>query len=826
MQKVGISICFCDIAVVFCVCVGQNSSIFLQTMTVEGDATMTNGVSHDEEDMDGVDKNNEFNNSIEADGENEDTDNAAPTNTTSSTDEQDENETTQDDNEEEEEGEEEGNAAVAVEDEGTEELANNTDVHKPQDADEEEDEPFPPPRSTLEEPTERASMLTLDDPPPSEDQEDPKDWNGPALTLDDDPPPESAAMEEERTERAALTLDDPPSNNEADEQVLEEEESAENESSPPLDKEIDEQVPDEEALTLDDPPPPSPPKEPAALNLPPMEHYRTISDKERNQIHAKLKAYETRRKMTYSNKLESSSLYWRAFKSLLGSSILETSRAERLVSGAAKANKAFADAMRASYEDTFLDDKGLIVTDPKKQKRLLDMRSQQDYVGAPRNPEVKKKAQELEERRKNSNNLSAVIDTQAVMATKFGENAQSLQTEIASEISVLRNDLITKVQSMRVVGDQILAELERVNSEVSVAWGKKNTLFCACVVVSVESNECASCRPSDAYYSSAVEMLNGSGLVKPKGVGRSPSNAAVNEEDVADNTNDVWLVEMHYRVAVSYQTTAWVKGSSELTKLFASMKDTECQRRLDLREYLVAFMQRQERLFTSLPDLHTPVLQELVERDMDRSALEANVQAAIRKRAEKLQRESMKNKSKEGSQAVEKEKKEENDDGDFVLGSPLLSELCCTVRVIERKNFGMMSSWKLCMAVITTDGFLHMFDVPAGRVSKGSAPEVAFEALTPVVNVPSSETVKAGKSNFIKGWCDNLTPAETLNLMNCRLVFGFDAKTLDVQETTITTGASKVFGKTTKRKMSLKLLSKQDAQDFMFAVNQAQGELD
>jgi len=351
---------------------------------------------------------------------------------------------------------------------------------------------------------------------------------------------------------------------------------------------------------------------------------------------------------------------------------------------------------------------------------------------------------------------------------------------------------------MRVIGDQILAELEKVDSEVSVAW--------------------------DAYYSTANQVFSG-GLMKPKALHRAGSTAT--EDDVAENTIDVWLVEMHYRVAVSYQTSAWEKGSAELTKLFSSMKEMECQRRLDLREFMVAFMQRQDRLFTALPLIHAPVLQELVEREMDKSSLEGTVQAAIRKRAEKLQREELKNKEKEKKEPTSSPLKGVNvEDGNFTLASPLLSDLLCKTKVIERKNFGMMSTWKLCLVVITSDAFAHMFDIPNARVSLGSAPEVAFQTLVPEVQVPSAETIKSGKSNLIKGWCDSLTPTETLNLMNCKLVFGFDGSTLDVQETTVTTGASKVFGKTTKRKLSLKFSSKLESQDFMFAVNQVQGELE
>mmetsp|Transcript_13004 Transcript_13004/g.30258 ORF Transcript_13004/g.30258 Transcript_13004/m.30258 type:complete len:282 (+) Transcript_13004:900-1745(+) len=279
---------------------------------------------------------------------------------------------------------------------------------------------------------------------------------------------------------------------------------------------------------------------------------------------------------------------------------------------------------------------------------------------------------------------------------------------------------------------------------------------------------------------------------------------------------------MQYRVAVAYQHNAWEKGSSELTKLFAFMKETECQRRMDLREYMVAFMQRQERLFSALPDLHTPVLKDLSQRDMDRSSLEGEIQGSIRKRAERLQREDLKAKENEPPKKTGLTDAEQNAQASFALESPLLSELLSKAKVIERKGMGMISTWRVCLGVVTTDSYLHMFDIPGGRVSLGSAPEVAFQALVPKVEIPSPESVKAGKTNFIKGWCENLTPTESMNLHNCKFTVLRDGSSLDVQETSNTTGASKVFAKTMTRKVTIRTGSRRETQDWMVALNEAQ----
>ena len=74
--------------------------------------------------------------------------------------------------------------------------------------------------------------------------------------------------------------------------------------------------------------------------------------------------------------------------------------------------------------------------------------------------------------RKHEDNLAVVIDTQATVATQFQRNADLLETEICGEVGALRDNLQDKVANIRVVGDQILAELELVEKEVNEAWGE------------------------------------------------------------------------------------------------------------------------------------------------------------------------------------------------------------------------------------------------------------------------------------------------------------------------------------------------------------------
>jgi hypothetical protein len=203
--------------------------------------------------------------------------------------------------------------------------------------------------------------------------------------------------------------------------------------------------------------------------------FTTVDEKTRQLIHSKLKAYESRRRSTYTGKLESSSLYWRAFRDLLTASLAETGRAERLVLGTARANAAYANSMQASYEDVLVDDKGGLVMDNKKQEKLLLVRSSQDYALAPskqRNSTTTATTNKTSPDERRTHMLSALIDAQAILADKFGDNAQQLESEIATELTQMRLELEGRIANIKQIGDAIIAELEATETEVAQAWGE------------------------------------------------------------------------------------------------------------------------------------------------------------------------------------------------------------------------------------------------------------------------------------------------------------------------------------------------------------------
>lgn len=91
----------------------------------------------------------------------------------------------------------------------------------------------------------------------------------------------------------------------------------------------------------------------------------------RSVTHSKLRSYEAKRRSAYESKLQSSSLYWRAFRTLMHDSLLETQKADALLRGWTHASETYEISMR-SVGEWCIDEKGVPVTDAKKKKKILD----------------------------------------------------------------------------------------------------------------------------------------------------------------------------------------------------------------------------------------------------------------------------------------------------------------------------------------------------------------------------------------------------------------------------------------------------------------------
>lgn len=398
---------------------------------------------------------------------------------------------------------------------------------------------------------------------------------------------------------------------------------------------------------------------------------------------------------------------------------------------------------------------------------------------------------------------------------------------------------------MEKLGDSIMNELETAEDEVCKAWGEFISHRCFCrksiqiLDAPIKTSLSSSLSPSDTYYQKSTEFFSSSlsssssaaKEIQPLDVNRSESLSTIesisNNSAVKEGCADVWVVELRYRMAVAFLSSVWDKCSSELSKLFLSMKDAECNRRNVIKDLLTKLVKRQESQWLELPSLAIPILKKLDEWPTEeRKAVEEDVQNSIRDRALTIQRDEAVYKKKTSHTEADATDSGlagayQDEDGNFELSSPLVSDLMCRAKVIEKRSPGMMSTWKLSLAIITLDSFLHLFELPPTcKLHAGSAPELAFQNLIPPVLVPSMEGLKEGiKIPTAKHWFDNLMPSESFALANCIVALSKDEEKnpnhFEIVETILTSGASKMFTKTVNRKMQFRSVARADAQDFV-----------
>lgn len=386
-------------------------------------------------------------------------------------------------------------------------------------------------------------------------------------------------------------------------------------------------------------------------------------------------------------------------------------------------------------------------------------------------------------------------DTLNIFFSPFSYIVSFIIYFVRNKFSLLEH-LKNEVAVMEKLGDSIMHELETAEEEVCSAWL--------------------------AYYNKAMEFSGSSASeIKAKQAG-ARVGAIVDPNSVVHGCTDVWVDEMRYRMAVAFLSSIWEKCSSELSKLFLSMKDAECNRRNRIKELLIKATQRQERLWLGLPGVVNPVLKDLIEWPMERKIVEDDVQSSIRARAQSIQRDEAEHKKADDSKVKAAGLTGVNEkDGNFELSSPLVSDLLSKAKVIEKRGTGLMSTWKVTLAIVTEDSFLQLFDLPSScKLTPGSAPEVAFQNLIPPIVVPTLEKIKGGvKIPSAKTWFDNLAPTESYALTNCTVsikdVTAKDANSFELVEAL----SSKMMART--RKMQFRAVTREEAVDFVEALKKS-----
>jgi len=251
---------------------------------------------------------------------------------------------------------------------------------------------------------------------------------------------------------------------------------------------------------------------------------------------------------------------------------------------------------------------------------------------------------------------------------------------------------------------------------------------------------------------------------------------------------------------------AWEKGSMEITNLFEKVKEAECSRRMNLREFLVAFVQRQERLFLGIPSVQNNVLETLVAKEMSREEIDGAVEGLVKEGVAKYEKSSGKKAPSLDSQS---------DEPEVALESPLHSELLCKCKIVERTSAGVNKGWRTSLAVMTTDSYLHFFDLSA---LTNLNTEAALKALIPNATVPTGDNVKLGNANFKKGWSDSICPTESLFLANCSLLQR-DLTSFEISErVNASNAATKMIRKKIAKRVLINTPTKEETNDWIAAL--------
>lgn len=549
---------------------------------------------------------------------------------------------------------------------------------------------------------------------------------------------------------------------------------------------------------------------PAVFNTPSKEDDTPImmplSPKERSVSFEELRSYEAKRRAIYLKKLKSSSLYWRAFRDTLSKSYQETERAESMIRGSVVANQAYAEYLAGAAEDR-LDYSGRPMDEKKAKRHQNDKDKKYHTLGGgsllwgvafkdqKKNEEEEKKKLESNgalvqnvsfEGLPNESVLTKFIESHQQMAEKFHENFKFVKEVALEKMVQLRKELEAEVNVMSMLGDVTIYELEKAEDDVQKAWEAYYTLAC----MGVQAHQ-----------------------MSPR------TNKAKTNVD-KNAVTDVWLVEMHYRMSVAYLTTVWEKCSAELSNLFASMKELECNRRFRLNELLILYMQRAERLWLSVPSMVTAVTQDLVSIPTDTDTIEKQVQTTIRDKAQIFQRKESASMKADPMNAPGLAGVPDLKEG-YELQSPLMSDLLGKAQVIWRKNEKLMSVWKPTLAIATSDCYLHLFDIPHySNVQTGTAPEVAFQALVPPVKIPTEDELVNGHYPFGTNWYDNLVPTDSIDLRCSKITFSETKgnSTFELTEVLAPNKFSSVSNFTRKKKLALRMYSSQHMVEWLLAM--------
>jgi len=336
------------------------------------------------------------------------------------------------------------------------------------------------------------------------------------------------------------------------------------------------------------------------------------------------------------------------------------------------------------------------------------------------------------------------------------------------------------------LGEGIIAQLTISESEVKNIWDVFDALVTGDLMeYSVHGSSHGSTH-GGSFHSVGSTSLHGlipdSSSVASNGT--SPIKSKFKQLGSLGSIEDGWLVELIYKSAISCQKAVFAMAETELGKLYKEICIFEERRLQKLHPLMIAFVPRQRRLFSSLPESLKVVLDDLIGMRIDEESLQAHIDDTLQNRSKDRLKGSEKHRSSIMNRSrlkTDKDTPEVVNDIERLYGSPFFSSMIILSKVLELKPFGLggivKTAYKFALVVVTSDGNLHVFTMPNGVDSSlDQSPLEAFRLLYPSMQFETSKDWKR-KGDITK----QLTPSISLKLNMCNIrVSNIRKRELDV----------------------------------------------
>jgi len=162
-----------------------------------------------------------------------------------------------------------------------------------------------------------------------------------------------------------------------------------------------------------------------------------------------------------------------------------------------------------------------------------------------------------------------------------------------------------------------------------------------------------------------------------------------------------------------------------------------------LREYLINFVHEQQKVFVSVEGISTLALAEWVGKEMSEEEVQADIKESIR-------------------QKVREAGGSDGDDAElghhdsvysdlFSATSAMESDQCVFSVVVEQKlRVPSSADPNIALAVVTSDRFLHLLDLPAYKVQLADSAEYAFQKLFSERKIPDLAELELSENISIR----------------------------------------------------------------------------